>query len=42
MGNSPGVKFEFGRLSKRKNFLGVKFDFGPLNPKMPKWAPKWV
>jgi hypothetical protein len=40
MGKKPGVKFEFGRLPKRKNAPRVIFDFEPLNPKRPQWAPK--
>jgi hypothetical protein len=40
MDKSPAVKFEFGRLPKRKNSPRVKFDFEPLNPKKPQWAPK--
>jgi hypothetical protein len=40
MGKSPGVKFEFARLPKKKNALSVTFDFGPLKPKRPQWAPK--
>jgi hypothetical protein len=36
MGYRPAVKFEFGRLPKRKNAPRVKFDFEPLNPKMDK------
>jgi hypothetical protein len=35
MDKSPGVKFEFGRLPKRKNAPRLKFDFEPLNPKKP-------
>jgi hypothetical protein len=40
MGYSPAVKFEFLRLTKRKNFPRVKFDFEPLNPKKPQRAPE--
>jgi hypothetical protein len=40
MDKSPGVTFEFGRLSKKEKCPRVKFDFEPLNPKQPPWAPK--
>jgi hypothetical protein len=42
MDKSPGVKFEFGGLPKRKNAPRVKFYFESLNPKKPQWAPKWA
>jgi hypothetical protein len=29
-GQSPGIKFEFGRLPKRTNSPRVQFEFGPI------------